>query len=100
MLLEALLARSLIETTGKALCRSIHCRYVEEPDIDAWRWVEGPKQPTYRVTFYQKDLWYALLLLAQLISALAVHAGQSTLSPGCGLQWLSPWRCPALLLGI
>ena len=31
--------------------------YVEEPDIDAFHWVEGPKQPTYRVTFYQKDLW-------------------------------------------
>ena len=33
---------------------------MEEPDIDAFHWVEGPKQPTYRVTFYQKDLWYAI----------------------------------------
>ncbi|CAK0783031.1 hypothetical protein CVIRNUC_006226 [Coccomyxa viridis] len=31
--------------------------YVEEPDIDAFHWVEGPMQPTYRITFYQKDLW-------------------------------------------
>lgn len=31
--------------------------YVEEPDIDAFHYVDGPKQPTYRVTFYQKDLW-------------------------------------------
>ncbi len=31
--------------------------YVEEPDIDAFHYVEGPRQPTYRVTFYQKDLW-------------------------------------------
>ena len=36
-------------------------RYVEEPDIDAFHWVEGPKQPTYRVTFYQKDLWWVLI---------------------------------------
>ena len=31
--------------------------YVEEPDIDAFHYVDGPKQPTYRVTFHQKDLW-------------------------------------------
>ena len=31
--------------------------YVEEPDIDAFHYVEGPMQPAYRVTFYQKDLW-------------------------------------------
>ena len=31
--------------------------YVEEPDIDAFHYVDGPKQPTYRVTFRQKDLW-------------------------------------------
>jgi len=31
--------------------------YVEEPDIDAFHYVDGPRQPTYRITFYQKDLW-------------------------------------------
>ncbi|KAA6418792.1 MAG: nitrile hydratase subunit alpha [Trebouxia sp. A1-2] len=31
--------------------------YLEEPDIDAFHYVEGPRQPVYRVVFYQKDLW-------------------------------------------
>ena len=40
--------------------------YVEEPDIDAFHWVEGPMQPTYRITFYQKDLWEGYQVCCQL----------------------------------
>ncbi|KAL3155266.1 hypothetical protein ABBQ32_013196 [Trebouxia sp. C0010 RCD-2024] len=31
--------------------------YLEEPDNDAFHYVEGPWQPVYRVVFWQKDLW-------------------------------------------
>ena len=30
---------------------------VQEPDNDAFSWVEAPSQPTYRIKFLQHDLW-------------------------------------------
>jgi hypothetical protein len=31
--------------------------YLEEPDISSWSVAEGPKQPIYRVSFFQRDIW-------------------------------------------
>ena len=45
--------------------------YVEEPDIDAFHYVDGPMQPTYRITFYQKDLWEGY----QVVLSALYHAG-------------------------
>ena len=30
---------------------------MEDPDTDAFHYIKAPPQPTYRVYFWQKDLW-------------------------------------------
>ena len=30
---------------------------MEDPDNDAFHYIKAPPQPTYRVYFWQKDLW-------------------------------------------
>lgn len=31
--------------------------FLEDPDVDAHHWLQGPRQPLYRVSFCQADLW-------------------------------------------